>query len=314
MKKIYLILISLFLNGTLLGQTFPNSDFDNWYIGGIDRLPDWITSEGCAMGLDGHMAIYGVQIDWMNTSGTSVLLRTWKSLLDDSLNVSFIYAGNQAMHNPVTGQCDLDLMKTGQAFPYRPDKMMGVYKFRNDSLLTNDYGKGVVILKKFNPITQTPDTIGWGTVNLMPTGWASDTTFIPFEIAINYLQSTSVLPDSIAVAFFSSATNQPGGLLGVDSLTFDFSSSVRSAPNLAPVFEVFPNPAKDFVFIKIKDQNGFTPSTITLTNTLGQVILQQAIKEPLENIALPNLPNGLYFLNINHKNGTTATKKLLIKK
>lgn len=82
--------------------------------------------------------------------------------------------------------------------------------------------------------------------------------------------------------------------------------------NTTAQFNMFPNPAKNNVTIKIsKDQIG---STINVLDMLGnKVITNVTTKNNEASINLETLSNGVYFVSIENEKGTT-TKKLVISK
>ncbi len=294
MKNLFYILF-LCLTTQTFGQSIPNNNFDDWYFGGIDRLWHWGNSEGCATG-DSHMAIYYVHGDFgVDYSDPAVQLRTWVDA-NDSVRTSFIYAGYQNFTNWQTGECEVDFIRSGQPFPYRPTKMDGFYKFRNDSLITNDYGRGMVILRKTNPVNQSIDTIGYGYVDLHPT--PTDTVREPFEVNITYLSSET--PDTIVVAFLSTATQQAGGVLVVDSLTFDFTSSVEQIVQ-QNVFSIAPNPVHDFLNINIRPSFQNERFQYSIFDISGRVLKQGRSFSSMEQIDVSDFAKGMYFIRLENE-------------
>ncbi len=70
---------------------------------------------------------------------------------------------------------------------------------------------------------------------------------------------------------------------------------------------VYPNPANDVLFL-----NGNTEiSTITLSNTLGQVVYEATVGQNETRIATDAFETGMYILTIQTVNGT-ATQKIMI--
>jgi hypothetical protein len=292
MKHFIFTLLACFIFVQLSGQSIPNNNFDNWYFGGIDRLWDWGNSEGCDIG-GPHMTIYNVHGDFSRYNDPAVRLRTWKDN-NDSIQSSYIYAGYQNLFNSTTGICEFELIKTGHPFPHRPAKMHGFYKFENDSLFTNDFGKGVVLLRKTNPITQMEDMVGFGTIHLPITN--SDTVYQPFEIDINYLSAD--VPDTISIAFFSTGLGVSGGVLYVDSLTFSgFSPTHRLEENRLGVL-LAPNPTTDFVDIIMDDQEDLKNSKVFIMDVAGKMVFQQDLKQSRTRIHLLHLPSAVYFVTV----------------
>lgn len=73
--------------------------------------------------------------------------------------------------------------------------------------------------------------------------------------------------------------------------TLDRVTSVEAHPS-EPNIVISPNPASNFISI----QGIEGTYTLTLTNTLGQVVMTQRVEEPSATIGILALPAGLYFL------------------
>lgn len=286
-----------------MAQNIPNPNFSDIYIGGLDRLHDWGNSEGCSVG-EPRVILQYVTVDYSHPNYAVRL----KTKTDTSGNVfpSFLFSSSLLwQYNP---GCDENFILTGQPFPYRPDKMLGWYKFWNDSLITNDFGTATVILKKFNNSTQMPDTIGYGTVQLTPT--ISDSVFEAFEVPITYLQA-NVIPDSIAVFFYSTGTQQVGGVLTVDSLSFDFSSANRKA--ILPkknTYQIRQNPVQNTAFITSKKVHLSQPTNIQLLNLDGKILIETIANHFPFSLNVDDLASGLYFIRIISEEERTVLKMI----
>jgi hypothetical protein len=77
-----------------------------------------------------------------------------------------------------------------------------------------------------------------------------------------------------------------------------------------PAFEVdiFPNPAENSVYVRLKD---VSPSEITLTNLLGVTVLQQSDDTQAITLDIAHLPKGLYWLQV--ATSTGALTKAIVK-
>ena len=83
--------------------------------------------------------------------------------------------------------------------------------------------------------------------------------------------------------------------VGMDELTF---SSVS----------IYPNPTRDWITVSLEER---TPTTISLRNSLGQLLL--SVKHPSSNevvLDISNYPNGLYFLQV-EVDGQVITRKVV---
>jgi hypothetical protein len=82
-------------------------------------------------------------------------------------------------------------------------------------------------------------------------------------------------------------------------------TSVSSNQN--PSIRVYPNPAKDVLFIE-----GIVSKTfVNVYNVNGVRLLSNVLSSPVINIG--NLENGLYFLKITDRKGVTIRKFLKLK-
>jgi len=74
-------------------------------------------------------------------------------------------------------------------------------------------------------------------------------------------------------------------------------------------FNIFPNPANDQLTIQT---NNTQPYTITLCNTIGQVIKTFQSNKQQETIDVSRLHAGLYYLSVIDENGTRVNNKVVI--
>lgn len=78
-------------------------------------------------------------------------------------------------------------------------------------------------------------------------------------------------------------------------------------------FNLFPNPASEFVFVGV-DQNMMAEEVVAnITDLSGRVVYNTEFisNKPLYELSLPELSNGVYFLELSCK-GTKTSKKLII--
>lgn len=92
--------------------------------------------------------------------------------------------------------------------------------------------------------------------------------------------------------------------------TSQFALSVNE--NNIPVapLEVYPIPANN----KIAISYGHALRQATLFNTQGKQVLQVGLNQPLEEISVETLNNGIYLLVIETQNGQTLTRKIEVRK
>lgn len=68
--------------------------------------------------------------------------------------------------------------------------------------------------------------------------------------------------------------------------------------------QLYPNPVKDVLSVKAEGTN----NTMTITNTLGQVIATQTLNSNINNVNVKSLPSGLYYMTIKGDNGVQVQK------
>jgi len=314
MKTILLVSLILILRFSCLAQNVENPSFDSVYIGGIDRIHSWITSDAwpiqndtvqpmnpndhyISAGLQYHELLYSVQLEYTNPyhGPLAIKLLTDSDRYDIFGNTSpgFIVNGN---HFYTDSNGYIDFKKCGEPFSYRPVKLHGHYMLQDLTPSLHNYPQAILLLKKYNSITNESDTIGYGNLSmqLFPVN-----TWHPFEIPITYLNANT--PDTLLLAF----TGTPifPATCWLDSLGFDYSiSTIASVDNNGSIHI---NSVEHKVYLEhpenIKSINFYTIQ--------GQLILN---KLPDSIIDFSQLTIGNYILKIEFKN--QEIKSVLLKK
>jgi hypothetical protein len=235
MKKISTIASLIFLMFQSKAQNVGNPSFDSVYIGGIDRIYEWITSDSwqssvgdtvlplmpfthyISSGLQYHEALNTVQIEFSSAFDGPLAVKLFSDsdrVKSDGTTFSgFVINGNH-FYTDSTGY--IDFSKGGEPFPYRPYSLKGHYKFEDQSPSLHNYPHAFVLLKKFNSLTQTSDTIGFSELYIQLFATSS---WRAFEMPINYFSND--VPDSVVLGFISSPAKAPA-TLWIDSLGFDY--------------------------------------------------------------------------------------------
>ncbi|MDZ4666732.1 MAG: T9SS type A sorting domain-containing protein, partial [bacterium] len=78
------------------------------------------------------------------------------------------------------------------------------------------------------------------------------------------------------------------------------------------IITVFPNPSSDLINLRISNGLDQTES-LTLTNTLGQVLITRIKPETNSSIDLSEMAPGIYFINARLNNGSMSTLKVIKK-
>ena len=206
---------------------------------------------------------------------TKVWLETQKSELADPLGVPLIfYEGGQHItaspfgEEPTYSQALLDIQ--------RDTVMYNMYTEWFDFLRTLQEGDDPLELMNFSFVAERSSRFGsWGILETMD----QDTTLIP---APKYAAIISAI-EACDMNVSSEKTTE----------------SVRE-------YEVFPNPAKNFLTISGNLEN----CEISILNQLGKVVLFQEVKTDVVELQVGNLASGSYMLQI--KNDKTFEVKLII--
>lgn len=73
-----------------------------------------------------------------------------------------------------------------------------------------------------------------------------------------------------------------------------------------PQLVVFPNPAKDYITIEMPQNNEVSENLITITNSIGKVVLRDYFSSKSKWIDIKTLPTGLYWVQVANKKSTTS--------
>lgn len=74
--------------------------------------------------------------------------------------------------------------------------------------------------------------------------------------------------------------------------------------------KIYPNPAHDFLNIKIEDKD--TPVMFQIANSNGQIVANGLLNESIEQIDISKLTNGIYYLNLTSiDNQRSKTEKFI---
>ncbi len=94
-----------------------------------------------------------------------------------------------------------------------------------------------------------------------------------------------------------------------DSLECDLANSIDAIKTKGSL-SVYPNPANDFITVQF---NTVTAASITLYNSLGQVVYARNTAKPFANykIDVSGIPQGMYFLQMKNRRETLQQKVLI---
>ena len=170
MKTKTILLLTL-LSLQISAQDILNPSFDSVYFGGIDRVFEWITSDGMMMnagswtdtvqplqpntyyppmGLQFHELLWmGQRVD--TSPHSNIALQLWshpeKVKPDGTYYESLVVNGNQFWTD---SNGFIDLSRCGVSYSSRPDILYGWYRFVDSTLIGLNTGRCILLLKKWN--------------------------------------------------------------------------------------------------------------------------------------------------------------------
>lgn len=316
MKKITFLITLFMLTKSLSAQVIENPSFDSIYIGAIDRIYSWVTSDSWplmagdtvyplepdsqynSIGFQFHKMLHSVQPGYTGAFDGPFYIRVFSDTVRKDIFGNpfpgFIVNGN-SFYTDTNGYIDLN--KCGTPFTTRPDKLRGHYQFEDHSPSLNNYPRAQVLLKKFNSTTQQSDTVGYGTLfmQLYPVpNWRL------FEIPITYLNNLT--PDSIVVAFI--APNLPFlSTFSIDSLGFEYSSV--DIENIDYENEIEYYVSENILHIPDADKI----ISISIYDITGKKVYGNKVVSPVN---LAGLSRGSYIFKAVMKNGKFESNRIFI--
>ncbi len=318
--KLYLAAFLLFQSLLPKAQNIENPGFDSAYIGGIDRIHSWITSDAwynwtidtvqphtpnthyVSVGLQYHELLQTVQLEYANAFEGALAIKLFsvngKVRVDGNPYKGFITNGN---HFYTDSQGYLDFVKGGTPFPFRPSKLRGHFKFDNTSPSLTNFGKARILLKKYNSTLQQIDTVAYAesTMQFYPTAnWTA------FELPLVYQSNQT--PDSVVLVFESSAWGL-SSTFWLDSLGFYYPN-----PSAINEFNQIQKPLffHDVINHSIELNKEVLFREIKLYNSIGKIVHQG--KENDFSISIDNLYTGIYFLELETASSGRKIYKILV--
>ena len=303
MKKTTIFLLVLIGMNFKSAAQIPNNGFENWTTVGNSTEPT------------GWHSIYSL----MDSSGTYCPVTKSTDHYPATIgNFSARIANDTARWNsanPPGNMLGWGFITSTKAddkplFPVtgHPKSLCGYYKFlpQNGDTMNIDfhfYKNGAEI------------TMGNFQSNVTASSWT------PFKVFVTDTLYNSV--DSARVGFGS--CNEPknghGGPRGnsalyIDNLSFDnlitSSSSVEKLFSKNMLFDLYPNPATDFVSFNIDNTNN-ADLTLTVYNVMGKIVKSETLQQNQKQINVKDLSRGIYFVEIKSKDWT-GKQKLIIRR
>lgn len=260
----------------------PNHDFEMWESEEYDDLEIFSS-------LNGIQALFDLEPMVTQTSdayaGSSAVRIENVETLDfdggDTDTLGFIYTGDLSDEAPT-----LPLAAT-------PQWISGWYKY---DAVNNDSATIYLSFTKYNPAIEESEVVAEFAFLL-----GEATSYTSFSFPLTF----SEIPDSFNIGIASGNVEfdeaQLGSVLILDELSFDLVEGTK-LPIFSDALEVYPNPASDFIYIKM-DQKISQPESIELIDVTGKSISWSNLEgliydDNLLRIDVNNNPTGMYYYKI----------------
>lgn len=147
-------------------------------------------------------------------------------------------------------------------------------------------------------------------------GYEAVNVHVPFITKVLSISVSSKLPilkntgNNIVVVWPTGGSNITNTKIvqGIDT-TFNISlTGIAPLVNYDNFVKFYPNPFTDWIRIQ-KMNPDLVISQITVSDVNGKALIVK--NEDIDFLSLPNLPKGVYFLNINYTDGNTSRFKLI---
>jgi hypothetical protein len=285
MKKTGILSFILFM--ILRGFSQPNSGFENWAQDFSAESPvGWQTlnfltfttppnpvSVTKVSGIDKHSGNYALRLKTVYINNNLA-----PQILDDTMGAIF------------TGVVNISPAYYRYGFPYnsRPAKLTVWHKY----LPVGADEAGIrVIMTKWNGIKRD-------TIVLSEKAMTEQDSYSLFEMDIDYL--TNDVPDTATILIGSSRHRdvaRVGSVLYIDDIAFTGYVGEKEIKSFDKV-KVFPNPARDYLYITACPDNS---ETAILTDLSGNTVGEYKVEQKNVRIDIHCLSSGIYFYQINDK-------------
>jgi hypothetical protein len=190
-----------------------------------------------------------------------------------------------------------------------PSLISGYYKYLPEG---NDTAQAGVFTYYYDASGDSNIIVEQKIVNLHPAD-----TYTYFEIPLEYNSNPPV--DTINLAFSGGMIESglvEGSVLFLDDIQIEyFPVSVDEKMASTPGFLIYPNPCKDYIFIR-PQQDGPASGTLELYDAQGKLLLTQDLSKygtTVNRIDLSKLENGFYYFRLNGSNGQFPGKIIVNK-
>lgn len=285
-KKLLLFTSCVFIATSVFTQQLDNNGFETWNNMGTYEDPQ-------AWGTLNVLTLFGEPIQ--TEKDTDAHTGTYSAKVTSTTS-AFLGGVFGLMYYSPDGEVK-------GAFAGRPTSMDFYYKYAGAS---SDQGSAQIRLTKWDTQNNVAVEVGSGIISLVDAS-----AFTLGTVDITYASTDT--PDSIEIIFSATNIASPveGSILNVDDVALNFVSnaSVAKVP-LEALNSVYPNPAKDNLYIKTNDNKA---TSIEITDLSGRTIDVMNIKgTSIINIA--HLNDGNYLYNLKDGNVILSRGKFSVVK
>ena len=243
-------------------------------------------------------AKYAISFYYINPSGTDYL----NVLLSTNAGISFSVKGNYTTQSSWTKKT---IYYNAVNTPSCVVKFKGNADNGNTDLGVDSLSIRLICLNPTISASTTTTSLCPGeTATLTATG-ATNYTWSP----IGSTSSTVVVSPTISTNYVLTGSN--------DGLCFPTTNvSILVTPCVIGIEEltnnnaaVYPNPTKDVLYIDFN--SNFSTSTFELTNTIGELVMNEVLEDKKSRINIEKIPTGIYFYQIKNKTSTLKVGKLI---
>jgi len=289
MKTARLFLPILIVFAINVKAQIPNNGFENWIEYGNGHNPegwwcsnDSVSSTGTYFPITRSTEHYPTNVGEysIRISNNTSLLPSWGGL---GVTWHGGWNGNNYPSFPITGH---------------PNSLCGYFKFLSEN------GDAMrIFIALYNNGTEVVQAELIDTINV--TNWSPFVIPIPnYEIA----DSARIMLSSFDADAFQINGNS---VLFIDNLSFDnLISSVGKEISIVPEFNLYPNPASDYVYFNINAHN-LGKLTVNIYSILGGLVKSETISSIQKQLNIADLNNGVYLVEIKSID-IAYNKKLII--
>ena len=288
----------LFLdNLTFLGATlpFPNGDFENWNALSYDEPDSWFTINFISL-VSGTLSATKTT-DHYGTGAYALKLETIVFPSDNTTDtMGFVTNGRFGDNGP----------RGGLKVDNYPMKVSGYYKYTPVGL---DTALAAVFLFGHDVM----NNLLFLDSNMM--SLPATNTYTYFELNLSY--QGPELPDTLNISFSSSNMKDSADYMGAGSILYLDELQVTYFPvsvqeqslNLKNV-NLFPNPAKDYIYMNLSPENNF--DKIKIFDFKGSLLLEEPVLN-LSRIDVSQFANGMYMYQFISNKKTESGKFVICK-